>query len=177
MKKLLSLLVLMIGIVAFTFGQSDVKTPAKKDMATKISGQKEVPATAAPAEKGPKMVFENETIDYGTIEQGSDPYRIFAFVNEGAEPLVISDAKGSCGCTIPTYPKEPIMPGEKAEIKVRYDTNRVGPFTKRVTLTTNEGESTRVLTIKGLVEKKGDEPGLPENTDKGTFSGGNGGGK
>ena len=65
------------------------------------------------------------------------------------------------------------MPGETAEIKVRYDTNRVGPFTKRVTLTTNEGENTRTLTIKGVVEKKVEEPGLPENQEKGTFGGGN----
>lgn len=130
---------------------------------------KDMPAKAV---KGPKMVFENETIDYGTIEQGSDPYRMFSFVNEGTEPLIISNARGSCGCTVPTYPKEPIMPGETAEVKVRYDTNRVGPFTKRVTLTTNEGENTRVLTIKGLVEKKTEEPGLPENKEKGTFGGG-----
>lgn len=164
------MLVLMVGIASLTFAQS---TADKKATTAKTTiDQKEMPA-AKTAEKGPKMVFENETIDYGTIEQGSDPYRIFSFVNQGEEPLVITSAKGSCGCTVPTYPKEPIMPGQTAEVKVRYDTNRVGPFTKRVTLTTNEGENTRVLTIKGLVEKKAEEPGLPENTEKGTFSGGN----
>ncbi|MCB0663291.1 MAG: DUF1573 domain-containing protein, partial [Saprospiraceae bacterium] len=74
----------------------------------------------------------------------------------------IKNAKGSCGCTVPTWPREPIMPGESSAIEVRYDTNRVGPFTKRVTLTTNEnGENTRVLTIKGKVNKKEEAPGVP----------------
>lgn len=164
------MLVLMIGIASLALAQSDLKTAEKKELKAKTIDQKEMPAK--PAEKGPKMVFEKETIDYGTIGQGSDPYRVFTFTNQGQEPLIITNARGSCGCTVPTYPKEPIMPGEKAEIKVRYDTNRVGPFTKQVTLTTNESENTRTLTIKGLVEKKSEEPGLPENNNKGTFGSG-----
>lgn len=87
--------------------------------------------------KGPKMTFTATTVDYGTIEQNSDPLRTFTFVNDGTEPLVISNAKGSCGCTVPKYPKEPIMPGQEAEIEVRYDTKRLGIFNKSVTLTTN----------------------------------------
>ncbi|MEZ4990554.1 MAG: DUF1573 domain-containing protein [Saprospiraceae bacterium] len=172
MKRLLALLVLMIGIASVTFAQTDQKATDKKVAPAKVVDMKK--ATDAKMDvNGPKMVFENETIDYGTIEQGSDPYRIFTFVNEGTEPLIISNARGSCGCTVPSHPKEPIMPGQTAEVKVRYDTNRLGPFTKRVTLTTNETENTRVLTIKGLVEKKVEEPGLPENDKKGTFGGGN----
>ncbi|RME97638.1 MAG: DUF1573 domain-containing protein [Bacteroidetes bacterium] len=112
--------------------------------------------------EGAKMEFEKTTIDYGTIEQGSDPYRIFTFTNTGNAPLVITNAKGSCGCTVPTYPKEPIPPAQSGEIKVRYDTNRVGPFTKRVTLTTNASDEPIVLTIKGKVEPKAEEPeGVP----------------
>lgn len=170
MKRLLVLLVLMTGIASFSFAQATQKSSEVKEVkAVKVVDAQKAPLNA----KGPKMVFEKETVDYGTIEQGSDPYRMFSFVNEGTEPLIISNARGSCGCTVPTYPKEPVMPGETAEIKVRYDTNRVGPFTKRVTLTTNEGENTHVLTIKGVVEKKVEEPGLPENKEKGTFGGGN----
>lgn len=172
MKRLLVLLVLMTGVAAFSYAQSTSKVAEKQEMKTNTVTTKDMPGVKTPV-KGPKMVLEQETIDYGTIEQGSDPYRMFTFVNQGTEPLIISNARGSCGCTVPTYPKEPIMPGETAEIKVRYDTNRVGPFTKRVTLTTNEGENTRVLTIKGVVEKKVEAPGLPENKDKGTFGGGN----
>jgi hypothetical protein len=114
------------------------------------------------AVEGAQMEFEETTVDYGTIEQGSDPYRIFTFTNTGNAPLVITNAKGSCGCTVPTYPKQPIPPAQSGEIKVRYDTNRVGPFTKRVTLTTNAGEEPIVLTIKGKVNPKPEEPaGVP----------------
>lgn len=158
MKKLLSVLALLAMLSTSAFAQAAQTT--------------ENPATVQPAD-GAVMEFETMTVDYGTIAQGSEPFRLFKFTNTGNAPLVIKNAKGSCGCTVPTYPKEPILPGETGEIKVRYDTNRVGPFTKRVTLTTNSVEETVVLTIKGLVEKKAEEPaGVPSN-DNGLFNGGN----
>lgn len=119
---------------------------------------------------GPQMEFENTTIDYGTIEQNADPYRVFTFANTGDEPLVIKHAKGSCGCTVPQWPKEPIAPGATGEIKVRYDTKRIGAFTKRVTLTTNVEGDNIVLTIKGKVEKPSEEEGIPTNDNM--FNGG-----
>jgi len=97
--------------------------------------------------------FESLEINYGSIEKGADGVRVFKFTNTGTAPLIISNAQGSCGCTVPTYPKEPIMPGEKGEIRVKYDTQRVGAFTKYVTLTTNatSGTSTQ-LKISGDVK-------------------------
>lgn len=86
--------------------------------------------------------FEALEINYGSIEKGADGVRVFKFTNNGTAPLIISNAQGSCGCTVPTYPKEPIMPGEKGEIRVKYDTQRVGAFTKYVTLTTNATSNT-----------------------------------
>lgn len=120
-------------------------------------------AVVAKAQKvgGPVMTFEKTEIDYGTIAQGSDPLRKFKFKNTGTEPLVIKGARGSCGCTVPNYKKEPVQPGETAEIEVRYDTQRVGPFTKTVTIESNEGEQPRVLTIKGVVNEKPAEVGVP----------------
>jgi hypothetical protein len=100
----------------------------------------------------PEITFENELHDYGTIKQGADGGCEFKFKNTGKEPLIISNAKGSCGCTVPTYPKEPIMKGQTGIIKVHYDTKRVGAFTKTVTITSNAKTDTKVLTIKGLVE-------------------------
>lgn len=148
MKKVLSVLMLLTMIVAVGYSQVEETTATQE---------------VEEAQAGPKMVFETETVDYGTIEQGSDPYRYFKFENTGTEPLIITHAKGSCGCTVPTYPKEPIAPGETSEIKVRYDTNRLGRFTKRVTLTTNAGDAKQMLTIKGEVKKKAEEPeGLPK---------------
>lgn len=135
MKKLFSLL-LFLGLAAFSFAQTDAAT-------------------------GPSMKFETIEIDYGTIDQGADGVRKFMFTNTGTEPLVIKNARGSCGCTVPTWPKEPVMPGETASVDVRYDTNRVGKFTKTVTLTTNETIGTRMLTIKGDILKKDAEQAVP----------------
>jgi len=144
MKKLIAFaLFLSLGLTV-SFAQAD---QAVKEV---------VKEAVAPA--GPAMEFESTEVDYGTIEQHSDPYRYFKFTNNGSEPLVIKHAKGSCGCTVPTYPKEPILPGETAEIKVRYATDRVGPFTKTITLTTNEASQTKVLRIKGKVNKAPAEP-------------------
>lgn len=157
MKKFLSVLTLVFAVSVFAMAQQTavpVAAPGQQAV-------KKVP--------GPAITFESDLVDYGTIAQGSDPYRFFNFTNTGDAPLVITAAKGSCGCTVPTYPKDPILPGETGQIKVRYDTNRVGPFTKRVTLTIQDIEENSVLTIKGNVEKKAEEPaGVPSN-DGGIF--------
>jgi hypothetical protein len=106
------------------------------------------------AQTGPVMAFESTEVDYGKIVQGSEPIRVFKFKNTGTEPLVITSASASCGCTVPNYPKEAVKPGESAKIEVRYDTNRVGPFQKTITITTNETQGNHLLTIKGVVDPK-----------------------
>lgn len=116
---------------------------------------------AAQTTAGPVMTFKTTTIDYGKIQRGSDPVRKFEFTNTGNEPLIIKSAKGSCGCVKPTYPQEPIMPGEALTIDVNYDTNRPGPFTKTVTLTTNETPDTHTLTIKGEVKAPPTQESVP----------------
>ncbi len=116
---------------------------------------------SAQTTNGAVMTFNVTTIDYGTIEKGGDPIRKFGFTNTGNEPLIVKAAKGSCGCTVPTYPKEPIMPGETNVIEVRYDTQRVGAFTKTVTLTTNEESDTHTLTIKGEVKAPATQESIP----------------
>ncbi|PQJ15602.1 DUF1573 domain-containing protein [Aureicoccus marinus] len=105
-------------------------------------------------DKVAKIEFKTETIDYGKVERGSNGVRTFEFTNTGAIPLVITDVKSSCGCTIPKKPEEPIAPGETGIIEVKYDTNRaVGPFRKAITVTSNADTPTKVLKIKGeLVE-------------------------
>ncbi len=102
---------------------------------------------------GPAFKFETETIDYGKIEKNANGVREFVFTNVGTEPLVISNVKGSCGCTVPTKPDGPIMPGEKGVIKVKYATSRVGGFSKTVTITSNATEPRKVVRIKGIVLK------------------------
>ena len=121
--------------------------------------------TTAPTEKkavnGPKMEFKTSVMDYGLIEHNSDGNREFVLTNTGNAPLIISNAKGSCGCTVPTWPKAPIAPGESASICVKYSTNRIGKFTKTITLTTNAEEKTKILTIKGEVKKPVEAPAAP----------------
>lgn len=107
--------------------------------------------TVAQAQKAAKIEFKSETIDYGEIKKGSDGVRVFEFTNTGTAPLVIEDVKSSCGCTVPKKPEEPIMPGDTGKIEVKYDTNRVGPIRKTVTVYSNADEPVKALKIKGTV--------------------------
>lgn len=109
--------------------------------------------TNAQVESGAKIDFIKETHDYGTIKYGADGSCTFEFKNIGNAPLIISNAKGSCGCTVPSWPKEPIAPGAKGSIKVQYDTKRPGPINKSVTITSNavNGSEGTVIRIKGNV--------------------------
>ncbi|NMH88582.1 DUF1573 domain-containing protein [Flavivirga algicola] len=102
-------------------------------------------------DKVAKIKFESETIDYGTIDKGSNGVRVFKFTNTGDAPLIISKVSSSCGCTIPKKPKDPILPGKTGEIEVKYDTNRVNPIRKTITVISNAETPTVALKIKGLV--------------------------
>ena len=102
-------------------------------------------------EKVAKIEFKTDVIDYGTIEKGSDGVRIFEFTNTGNAPLIISNVKSTCGCTVPKKPDGPILPGETGKIEVKYDTNRVNPIRKTITVTSNADTPTVALKIKGLV--------------------------
>ena len=101
---------------------------------------------------GPMISFDTNTIDYGEITKGSNGVRTFTFENTGDTPLEIQGVRSSCGCTIPKKPEAPIAPGEKGEITVRYDTNRVGVFRKTITVNTNVSSASIIaLKIKGNV--------------------------
>lgn len=128
--------------------------------AVNLSAQIEAPQSEIPAD-GPVMTFVDMVVDYGAIEQNSEPLRIAKFTNTGTEPLVIKNARGSCGCTVPTYPKQPIMPGESAEIEIRYDTKRLGGINKTVTITTNETGDPHVLKVVGKISKAPEDAGVP----------------
>ncbi|WP_339841589.1 DUF1573 domain-containing protein [uncultured Maribacter sp.] len=98
-----------------------------------------------------KIEFKSETVDYGEIAKGSDGVRVFEFTNTGTAPLIVSKVSSSCGCTIPKKPENPILPGKTGEIQVKYDTNRVGPIRKAITVISNADTPTKVLKIKGEV--------------------------
>lgn len=102
-------------------------------------------------EKTAKIEFKQKVIDYGEIAKGSNGVRVFEFTNTGDVPLVISNVRSSCGCTIPKKPEEPIAPGATGEIEVKYDTNRVGPIRKTITVQSNAETPTVAVKIKGKV--------------------------
>lgn len=160
----------LLLILASAFTAVDAQTaPAPADAAPVATE-----TAPAAAEDAPVMSFETMELDYGTIERDSDPFRVFKFKNTGSAPLLIKNARGSCGCTAPSWPKAPIEPGATSEIKVRYDTHRLGQFRKRVTLTTNVPGDPIVLTIKGKVEPKPEQPAAVPAGEQGVFGGGNG---
>mgnify|MGYP005988672889 CR=1 FL=1 len=97
--------------------------------------------------------FETETIDYGKVGLGSEGKRVFTFTNIGDAPLIIKDIKSTCGCTVPKKPEAPIMPGQKGQIEVSYDTKRAGGFSKAITVISNAKKSRTMLKIKGFISK------------------------
>ena len=124
------------------------------------------PATP-PVPTGPTttMTFAETEFDFGTIDEGEKVSHVYKFTNTGAEPLIISNAKGSCGCTVPKWPKDPIAPGEKGEILVEFNSkNKKNKQSKRVTITANTNPTQSFLTIKGDVTPDPNKPATPAAT-------------
>jgi len=123
-------------------------------------------ASHAQKAMGPEFSSETTTVDFGEVDNSKDPgFRVLKFKNSGSAPLMITNAVGSCGCTIPEWPKEPIKAGATAEIKIKYDITRIGAISKTVTITTNEEEGkdangnpiykNHVIQVKGNVKAGG----------------------
>ncbi len=112
--------------------------------------------------------FEKTTHDFGTVKWGGNGDCEFKFTNNGKDPLILSNCQGSCGCTVPTLPKEQILPGKAGRIKVHYDTTRPGPINKQVTVQSNAKSGTQTLKITGTVEAQPvEEPFPTEKKDGG----------
>ena len=176
MKKIilsLGMIVLAAGAVSAqgkkgtTTAKAETKTAnvnatlVKDGKATAMAPTPAAPGTKAGAGAADAMVFKTDVHDFGTLPEGPAADYEFVFTNTGKEPLVLDRVQASCGCTTPSYSKEPVMPGKTGTIKASYNTQgRPGPFTKSITAFTNQG--TKVITIKGTVEK-GPEGSVPEN--------------
>jgi len=131
--------------------------------------KKTATTTIAPASQA-DIKFEKMVHDYGTIKQAADGGCEFIFKNTGKEPLIITNCQGSCGCTVPSCPKEPILPGKTGVIKVHYDTKRVGPISKTVSVQSNAISGMQTIQIKGTVEAAPVEEQFPTGGN-GTKSG------
>jgi hypothetical protein len=169
-KLLLSLGVAFLATGAYAQSHDDHKGHNHASPAPTASPAAVRPANASPAAAAPQkasslkpenMVFSTESHDFGTVAEGPAANYEFEFKNTGKEPLLIETVHASCGCTTPSYSKEPIAPGKSGVIKASYNTvGRPGAFTKSITVTSNAG--TKVLTIKGNVEKA-PTSSVPEN--------------
>jgi len=145
MKRILFTLVLMFGVFAVMAQDAEKKEVEKKN--------------------GPGITFEETMYDYGEIILNGDGVHKFEFTNTGNEPLILTKPRSSCGCTVPSWPKEPILPGETSEIKVTYNTHKAGGFNKTVTIYSNA--KTVLLRIKGKVIPKPTEAMPTKPTSKG----------
>ena len=140
MKKLL----LSLGLSAAFLGA------IAQDNAKTVGGQ------------GPMISVDKEVHDYGTIAQGANGTSEFTVTNTGDAPLIITNCKGSCGCTVPKCETEPIKPGQSTSVTVKYDTKRVGPINKSVTISSNATNAPeKIVRIKGTVEASATTPTSP----------------
>jgi len=128
MKKYI-LFLFLIASISFSFGQN--KSSVK-----------------------PEFKFMKELINYGKVEKNSNGNRVFEFTNIGQSPLIIKDIKTSCDCAVPKKPEAPIMPGQKGQITVSYDTSKIGGFSKMITIFSNAKQSVKRIRIKGFVVKQ-----------------------
>ena len=115
-------------------------------------------------EKIAKINFKTTVIDYGVIEKGSNGIRDFEFTNDGNSPLIITNVKTTCGCTIPKKPNKPVLPAESEKIQVKYDTNRIGFIRKSIIVSSNAEKPTVILKITGKVTNKINNTGLGKKT-------------
>lgn len=158
MKKLLLLvLAISVGLVACNNegenaeGTNDAATatPAENNLSTDLIDNSNTAATETPAGPVTEITFDSYDHDFGQVKEGEQVEHTFMFTNTGENDLIISDAKGSCGCTVPYYPREPIAPGATGEIRIKYDSKgKSGMQRKNVTITANTDPGKTVLNIQ-----------------------------
>jgi len=154
-------LVSLVACKSDTSTSSDeraVPATTQTNTATNAATQKAKTEPVVPTGPITTLEFEEDTFDYGEVADGEKVKHMYKFKNTGSEPLIISNAKGSCGCTVPQWPREPIAPGQGGEIEVVFDSKNKGkvggsPQSKRVTITANTDPVNTYLTIKGTVTK------------------------
>lgn len=171
MKKL----VLSLGVIMLSAGAvmaQGKKTTVKKTTTAAATAKEATATPAAVATTAPvapattlvpdNMAFKGDNHDFGTVSEGPAADYEFTFTNTGKEPIILQRVQASCGCTTPSYSKDPVLPGKEGSIKASYNTNgRPGAFVKSITVVSNAG--TKVLTIKGNVEKA-PTSSVPENS-------------
>jgi len=142
----------MVALLAFTSCKENASEKIKTDNVAQAAVRDEA------AKAVPVMSFDKAEHDFGTIEQGAAQETAFKFTNTGNAPLIITDAKSSCGCTVPNPPKEAIAPGESSELLVKFNGAGQNQITKTITVTANTAKGSEILRIKAFVNPKGAAP-------------------
>lgn len=180
MNVLKNLFVAMIAVVSLSMiacqgDAEDAREKARESLATTdavtpdanagVNNSLQTQAVAAeevPTGPTTSIAFEHTDFDFGVVDDGEKVRHTYKFKNTGNEPLIISSAKGSCGCTVPQWPKDPIAPGESGQIDVEFDSKgKPGKQTKRVTVTANTVPAQTFLNITGTVNKDPNAPATP----------------
>jgi len=158
MKKLL---LCMVAVSAMTF------TSCKENAADKVKAENVEAASARDAQEVyyPTMDFESKTYDFGTINEGDVVEHTFTFTNNGKAPLVITNARPSCGCTVPSYTKEPVAPGESGEIVVKFNSKgKPNTQNKSVTIKNNTEKGTDRIQFKAMVTPSSNSKTVSSNS-------------
>lgn len=146
MKKYLIVSVLSLSLLVFSCDEDATKKINGKNVELAKQRDNQI------KEGGAKFKFNKTEHDFGVIQEGDIVETVFEFTNSGKSELIITSAKATCGCTVPEWPKEPIMPGEKGQIKVKFNSDRKPNLQqKQVTLVTNTEEGKEILKIKAQV--------------------------
>lgn len=151
MKKIFCFVLIALFCASFSVqAQNTTKEPAGQEVKKEKKNKKKLP----------EITFTSLEYDYGNIFQGDNGYCEFEFKNTGKAPLTITNARASCGCTVPEWPKTEIAPGKKGVIRVKYDTKRLGTINKTITISSNAINNSVILRIKGNISVK-PEQGVP----------------
>lgn len=151
MRKIV-LAISLVSMIAFTSCKENASSKINTDKVAEAAVRDEASKAI------PVMTFEKSEHDFGTIEQGTPQETAFKFTNTGNAPLIITDAKSSCGCTVPNPPKEAIAPGESSELLVKFNGSGQNQVTKTITVTANTEKGSEILRIKAFVNPKGAAP-------------------
>ncbi len=162
-----TLALLAVGLmVSCQNANKDIRDAARENVtnapvqpATPNSTVQNAAEPAAPTGPTTTVSFAETTFDFGTIDEGEKVSHVYKFTNTGNEPLILSNAKGSCGCTVPSWPREPIAPGEDAEILVEFNSkNKSGKKNQKVTITANTNPPETFIYLTGTVNKDESNP-------------------
>lgn len=171
MKKISLVLagILFVGLTACNDATSKISDDTEAaentdNSSMEAQGEETVDPSMVDQEGTPQFKFEEEMHDFGTITEGTVAKHDFVFTNTGDAPLIITNAQGSCGCTVPQWPREPIAPGEQGKIHVEFNSQgRAGNQHKQVTLNANTPTGTKILRIQAQVEAKAQTGGEAQN--------------